>query len=94
MRRALSSSEHISFYQKVVLQSIRNRFPSKVSPLKIAELNRQRCITCFACLKVCPFSAIFIDHGLNSLLIDLQRCTGCGVCVGECPSEAITIKVV
>lgn len=94
MRRALSSSEHMSFYQQILLERFKNTFSSEMLPVKRAEIFRERCINCFNCVKICPFSAMSIDHVANSILVDLKKCTGCGICIGECPSEAIYLQVI
>ncbi len=94
MRRSLSSSEHMSFYQQILLERFKNTFSSEMLPVKRAEIFRERCINCFNCVKICPFSAMSIDHVANSILVDLKKCTGCGICIGECPSEAIYLQVI
>jgi Na+-translocating ferredoxin:NAD+ oxidoreductase RNF subunit RnfB len=45
------------------------------------------CISCGACVKVCPFDAPAIENNLSS--IDLEKCRVCGLCVGKCPTKAI-----
>ena len=48
------------------------------------------CIGCAACIKVCRFDAISMDHHLA--VIDAEKCTLCGDCIPVCPTTAIVGK--
>ena len=49
----------------------------------------EKCISCGACVAVCPQKAIsWIDE---SLTIDRARCVGCGRCADECPTGAMKL---
>lgn len=72
-----------------------------------ARIDKEKCVECGACAKVCPYFAI-IDRKRpcqvsckvkaisinedNAASIDKNRCTGCGACVYQCPFGAITDK--
>ncbi|MCT4632234.1 MAG: 4Fe-4S binding protein [Firmicutes bacterium] len=45
------------------------------------------CISCGACIKVCPFGAISEDNKMFS--INPEFCDECGLCVNSCPVDAI-----
>ncbi|MEE3362395.1 MAG: 4Fe-4S dicluster domain-containing protein [Anaerovoracaceae bacterium] len=48
----------------------------------------KKCISCGACVIVCPFRAIKLNGG--RAVIDGNICTGCGKCVSKCIARAIT----
>ncbi len=49
------------------------------------------CVSCGACVKVCPKGAIKIYKGLYAL-VDEEHCIGCGRCAAECPAAIIIMK--
>jgi len=52
-------------------------------------IDREKCIKCKLCTKVCDFGAIeFVNDQIE---IYPAACVGCGVCTGACPSEALEI---
>jgi len=60
--------------------------PEGMSPAPDLMLTADRCISCRACVDVCPVSpcaAPAADDG-----VDPSRCTGCGSCVEVCPTGA------
>ena len=60
---------------------------------KKACVNKNRCVACGCCVKVCPRKAISIFKGIRAE-VDMERCVGCGLCAKECPASIITIKEV
>ncbi len=54
--------------------------------LKIAHINKDRCIGCKKCYELCNFDAI--DEDINLIT---EACEGCGVCAYVCPVDAITM---
>jgi heterodisulfide reductase subunit A len=57
----------------------------------VAEVIRDRCSACLACVYVCPYHVPRMDEeGIS--VIDPRGCQGCGVCVAECPAKAISMK--
>jgi MinD superfamily P-loop ATPase len=52
--------------------------------LKIAEINKDKCIGCKLCYNFCKFSAI--DEEINLIK---ESCEGCGVCEYICSAKAI-----
>ena len=72
-----------------------------------AHIDKQKCVNCGACAKVCPYTAIAnrkrpcenackikaISMGENSAAhIDNSKCISCGACVYQCPFGAIVDK--
>lgn len=58
---------------------------------KLAELSKDLCVACGACMKVCPRQAISIHRGIYAQ-VDESKCIGCGLCAKECPASIISIK--
>ena len=72
-----------------------------------ATIDKDKCVNCGACAKVCPYSAIVNRKrpcekackvkaiGMNedgAAKIDNSKCTSCGACVYQCPWGAIVDK--
>jgi ferredoxin len=55
----------------------------------IAELDRDLCNQCGACVDACPFHALSTnDSGVER---NWEKCMGCGVCVEKCPTQAMSL---
>ncbi len=52
------------------------------------RIDPDKCVTCLACVRVCPADAVAVDEQLVSI-VD-EACTRCGLCLPACPHEAIT----
>lgn len=52
------------------------------------KINPDECISCGACVGVCPVEAISEDK--DKYKIDPEKCTDCGACESTCPSGAIS----
>jgi len=51
------------------------------------KINKEECINCGACERVCPTQAISeVD---NARSIDAAACIDCGSCVDVCPDDCI-----
>ena len=73
-----------------------------------AVIDKEKCVECGACAKVCPYSAITNhkrpcenackvkaisrDEKTLAASIDNDKCIACGACVYQCPFGAITDK--
>ncbi len=57
------------------------------------ELTEPDCITCGACLPICPTQALSLPVTATDppLLIDQPLCYGCGRCLPLCPTEALAL---
>jgi heterodisulfide reductase subunit A len=54
----------------------------------IAEVDKDLCIGCGICIKICPYNAITKDEdGLAEVMEAV--CKGCGLCGATCPEKAI-----
>jgi heterodisulfide reductase subunit A2 len=58
-----------------------------------AQVVAEKCTSCGACAKVCPYGAIQVDVKLKSpASITAAACAGCGTCAAECRFGAITMQ--
>jgi heterodisulfide reductase subunit A len=55
-----------------------------------AVVDRDQCVGCRMCERLCPFGAHRIEDG-RSMVID-ALCKGCGVCAAACLRRAITMR--
>ena len=53
-----------------------------------AEINKETCTGCGACVDICPVDAIKVENDKAEIS---DACVECGVCVNQCPVEAITL---
>lgn len=56
------------------------------------KVNPEKCISCFACVRVCPVKAIEVKVNQDAVKILPNRCVGCGSCLNICPVEAIEYR--
>jgi heterodisulfide reductase subunit A len=56
----------------------------------VARVDPEKCATCLACVRACPYGVPFINADRYSQ-IDPAKCHGCGVCAAECPAKAIQL---
>lgn len=72
---------------------------SKGAVFGAIEVDKEVCIGCGLCVKVCPGDVLMLDENKkpapNAAIADLtggdQACASCGACQAICPQEAITI---
>ncbi len=58
---------------------------------KAARVERDKCVSCLTCVRVCPWSIPKIDAaGIAD--IDVEECRACGICSEECPARAIVLN--
>jgi hypothetical protein len=53
-------------------------------------LNKEKCILCGECVKVCPVGAAAMS-GNEYPVYDIQKCIGCAQCIAMCPEMALKI---
>lgn len=59
------------------------------SEMKFIQFDKEKCDSCYKCLRVCPTNAIGFNGETREILDDV--CIKCGVCQKECPQQALTI---
>lgn len=57
----------------------------------IAKHNRDLCMSCLSCVRICPFGAPYIDED-GRVSHNEVKCMGCGLCASVCPSKAFQIN--
>ncbi len=57
----------------------------------VAEVDKNICVQCGACVRRCVFGAQEYDG--QSVVFRQDRCYGCGLCVTKCPTGAITMRL-
>jgi len=56
------------------------------------RVNVQRCTLCFACINLCPTSALrAVDAKTQQLVFQESACVQCGLCVVGCPEKALSL---
>jgi ferredoxin len=72
-----------------VVKAFRKR-GATVSIPKLIEVDSEKCVSCGACVTLCPVEAITIDEDA-SVVFDKEKCIGsiCSACVDACPTRAI-----
>jgi len=55
----------------------------------VSQVDREKCVACLTCLRVCPYGAPTLEDGLAK--IEVAKCRGCGTCVAACPVRAIRL---
>lgn len=56
--------------------------------MKQLRIDRERCVSCGACARACPFQMIHVEEGFPEVN---QGCSLCGACVESCPAGAISL---
>ncbi len=57
-------------------------------------VDKNKCIACSLCTKICPDGAINLKKVKDKLKADVNYdyCKGCGLCAKECPVKAIIME--
>ena len=77
-----------------VLNAVVKAFRKKgvtVNLPKLIEVDSEKCVSCGACITLCPVEAITVAAD-SSVVFDKEKCVGstCSACVNACPVKAIT----
>ena len=66
----------------------------KVEPLtREVKYDDQRCMSCTACVPVCPTGALDVDRDSWQVAYDADQCVVCLSCVAACPYRAVDISL-
>ncbi|MDD5680149.1 MAG: 4Fe-4S ferredoxin [Candidatus Omnitrophica bacterium] len=57
----------------------------------IACIDKNLCVGCQECSKVCQFKAVLFDKKDKKSMVDKTRCYGCGICRRACKNTAIIL---
>jgi heterodisulfide reductase subunit A len=57
----------------------------------ISKHNRDICMSCLTCFRVCPFDSPYIDEE-GKVSHNEVKCMGCGICAGVCPAKAFQVN--
>ncbi|MEZ4524681.1 MAG: FAD-dependent oxidoreductase [Desulfobacterales bacterium] len=57
----------------------------------ISKHNRDICMSCLACFRLCPFGSPYIAED-GKVSHNEVLCTGCGICAGVCPAKAFQVN--
>lgn len=53
-----------------------------------SKINKNKCTSCGACVKSCPFNAITME---KKAVVNHDKCMGCGVCTSQCAAGCISL---
>jgi len=61
-----------------------------VSLPKLIEVDSEKCVSCGACVTLCPVGAIALDED-STIVFNKEKCVGstCSACVDACPTRSI-----
>ncbi len=77
------------------------QYPTQKLPMTerfrgLVDLRREKCITCYQCVKICPTACLGITHKeadkkktLETFKYNMELCCFCGLCQQVCPTSAI-----
>jgi len=89
VQQAQSCLLHISFLlSDTEGTNLKHKYIKNVVTL---TLDKDKCIGCAMCEKVCPHS-VFKIHGGKAVIADIDSCMECGACVRNCPVKALDVK--
>jgi heterodisulfide reductase subunit A2 len=57
----------------------------------VSKHNRDICMSCLTCLRLCPFDSPYIDED-GRISHNEVKCMGCGICASVCPAKAFQVN--
>jgi len=57
----------------------------------VAKHNKDICMSCLTCFRMCPFGSPYIDED-GKVSHNEVKCMGCGICAGICPAKAFQVN--
>ena len=64
----------------------------KIPPEFTVDRDKEKCITCQACYRVCSNDVHSYDEEKAEVVSDANKCVGCHFCESLCPTNAIVIR--
>ncbi|MGA1795133.1 MAG: glutamate synthase-related protein [bacterium] len=58
----------------------------------VVDRDRDRCINCQVCCRMCAFDAHRFDPDTQQVTTDSTKCVGCHFCESFCPTDALVIR--
>ncbi|MBN2215057.1 MAG: 4Fe-4S binding protein [Bacteroidales bacterium] len=58
----------------------------------LININKQKCTSCYTCIRICPVKAIQIKAGDQYPIVKMNRCIGCGTCITACSPKAMNFR--
>jgi len=77
--------------QEKVVESLKKRGVEVSRLIKSIVNDREKCVSCGACIAVCPAGAISFN-ARQEIEIERDRCHRCEVCVEACPRRSLSIQ--
>ena len=56
-----------------------------------AAVDSDKCVLCLTCMRICPYTAVYIDIANKAAAVSAVTCQRCGTCATECPAGAIQL---
>lgn len=57
----------------------------------VIDVDKDKCIGCKKCSKICLFTALKYDQTHKLMSVDYKKCYGCGICRIECKQNALRL---
>ncbi|MFB0523583.1 MAG: 4Fe-4S binding protein [Candidatus Bathyarchaeia archaeon] len=78
--------------QGIAMKTLRSPDIIERAPIDVyAEIDREKCTRCGACLRSCFYDAIILEN--TGAIVDPSKCDGCGMCVEVCPYDAAKLTL-
>ena len=77
------------FFYAILIKNVKGAWT--MLSKRYAYVEKDRCVSCGACAKECPKSAISIWRGCFAVVME-EICIGCGKCTRVCPAGCISLE--
>ncbi len=91
--------------KNLVSRAVPVQYPTQKLPMTqrfrgLVDLNPDKCIMCYQCVKICPTACLAINHEelpekkkkLQAFKYRMELCCFCGLCEQVCPTAAIQMN--
>jgi len=89
-------------FKNLTSRAVTLQYPTQKQPMVekfrgLVDLDLQKCIICYQCVKICPTGCLAITHkeseqkkkALETFKYNMELCCFCGLCAQVCPTQAI-----